>query len=658
VGIKITVVVPVFNPGRHIESLVDSLAEQTLPPEEFEVVFVDDGSTDETPARLDQIARERPNVRVIHQENSGWPGKPRNVGVEAARGDYVFFCDNDDWLGPEALERLHAMARREDADIVIGKMIGHNRGVPRVLFERNVRRATLADTPLIDSLTPHKLFRKAFLDAHQIRFPEGRRRLEDHVFVVRAYFLAKVICVLADYACYHHIRRDDLTNAGFTPIEPNSYYGYVREVLDVVDEHTDAGAFRDGLYRRFLRQELLGRLDGARLLRYDPDYRDAVYGNVRALVLERFPTTVDAGLSGRQRLLAGAVRAGALADVLLLAAWSSDVESGSRLRGLGWQGEELALSWEVRLSAPGRWVAYDGSRLLLQTPPGTTAADPVDITDELNGARAHLVARHRDGGEELVVPTIFHVSVDPAGAVLVSGTSTISPEQASFGSAMSRGIWVFFVRIAMFGWSLNIRVGADRDPAAAAGCLPAVVGDPARVALPYWTEPHGNLALELDGAVQRLQPLLSLPDGTASARAENRALVATVALPVSSARVATVRVRFKQRGGSDRVDASASLQPSGKGTTLVTDPIPLRGPAALRAGSYDMLLLRRDAARGVGLGVEVHVTRFARATVRRTASLAQQPAAQVTAWGVLVHGFRWRLRRGVRRIARAGGGGR
>ena len=61
---------------------------------------------------------------MIHQENSGWAGKPRNAGMQVATGDYVQFVDQDDWLGDEALERLHAYAVANDADVVLGKMVG------------------------------------------------------------------------------------------------------------------------------------------------------------------------------------------------------------------------------------------------------------------------------------------------------------------------------------------------------------------------------------------------------------------------------------------------------------------------------------------------------------------------------------------------------
>ena len=101
-----SVIVPLFNPRGYLDRCIDSILDQSL-GDAFEAIFVDDGSTDTASAKLDAIAAAHSNIRVIHQENSGGPGMPRNVGIDAARGEYIFFADADDRMGSRC-SRAHA----------------------------------------------------------------------------------------------------------------------------------------------------------------------------------------------------------------------------------------------------------------------------------------------------------------------------------------------------------------------------------------------------------------------------------------------------------------------------------------------------------------------------------------------------------------------
>jgi glycosyltransferase involved in cell wall biosynthesis len=557
--IKVSVVVPVYNPGEHIAESVESLLAQTMPADELELIFVDDGSTDDTPALLDRLAEEHEQIRVFHEPASGWAGRPRNVGLEAAVGEYVQFVDQDDWLGDEALTRLYAMARRNGSDIVIGKMIGINRNVPVLLFGKSWDNATIHNSPIIDSLTPHKMFRREFLLESGLRFPEGPRRLEDHIFVVAAYFAAERISVLSDYACYFHISRGDQGNAGLRQVEPRGYIANIAEALDIVDKFTEPGAARDRLHRRWMRIEILGRLRGARFLQEPPAYREEFVREARSLVNDRFAPGVDAGLSPIEHLVAWILRNGDLAAFVQVADWESKLSVQARLRGARWHLGNLVLDVAgVLVDGTGKPVelrASAESRVLTPPlPPHIVDALPPDILEV--GHRAismDLFARHLETGTVQFLPGSHDAE---EGLRLAAISISHLPIAAGFGDVgpLSDGIWEIFARWRAFGMTfsprVNVRAQAPGDDDPVGG--PALVGDLPRLARPYRTV-GGNLRVELTGAspaIPTTVPKLRVDRGRSTASADDQALELDVSLHLETDRSRRVMVHVG-RGGSE-----------------------------------------------------------------------------------------------------------
>lgn len=95
-----------------------------------------------------------------------------------------------------------------------------------------------------------------------------------------------------------------------------SYYGYVREVAEIMLEYTEPGALRERCLRRPLRQELLGRLDGATLLAQDRGYQRALFDEARKLAVDTMPSSADAGLSPPQRVRASLLRQNRFDDLI------------------------------------------------------------------------------------------------------------------------------------------------------------------------------------------------------------------------------------------------------------------------------------------------------------------------------------------------------
>ena len=97
----ISVIVPVYNAGVYLEKCVNSILDQTFT--DYELILVDDGSTDQSGALCDEFAQKDPRVLVIHQKNAG-SSAARNAGIKASKGSFLSFVDSDDWVDPDFLE--------------------------------------------------------------------------------------------------------------------------------------------------------------------------------------------------------------------------------------------------------------------------------------------------------------------------------------------------------------------------------------------------------------------------------------------------------------------------------------------------------------------------------------------------------------------------
>ena len=112
----VSVIVPVYRVEKYLEEAVESILSQTL--SNIEIILVDDGSDDRCPEICDRFQKEYENIVVIHQRNHGLPAA-RNVGINKANGKYIAFCDSDDIMKKDMLERMVLAAQNHHADIVM-----------------------------------------------------------------------------------------------------------------------------------------------------------------------------------------------------------------------------------------------------------------------------------------------------------------------------------------------------------------------------------------------------------------------------------------------------------------------------------------------------------------------------------------------------------
>jgi len=183
----VSIIIPVYNSIAHLESCVQSLLEQSY--KHFELILVDDGSSDGSSELCDQLAEKNSIIHVIHKVNGG-VSSARNAGLDVARGDYVVFVDSDDVISNNYLEAF--IESSDKADLIIGMiedLYFDNQGVIIKQKTRHVEAPNcgiLADEyyKLLELLRVPvvKLYKRSILEDHDIRFDENLSLAEDQVF--------------------------------------------------------------------------------------------------------------------------------------------------------------------------------------------------------------------------------------------------------------------------------------------------------------------------------------------------------------------------------------------------------------------------------------------------------------------------------------------
>ncbi|PRP55571.1 glycosyltransferase family 2 protein [Bacillus halotolerans] len=217
----ISVVLPVYNVEAYVEECLESIISQTLGFEKIEVILVNDCSTDGTATILDKYAERFKNIRVIHlTENCGAPGKPRNIGINEAKGEYIIFLDPDDYIPADAYEKLYKVMEKNNSDFVMGKMLSFNdengKTHEHITFKnyfmhKHYNDVNIETVPFflqVKTAVYLKLVKTSFLREHNILFPEGMRNGEDKIYDMALFTKAKKFSYIPEYIYYYRTRND------------------------------------------------------------------------------------------------------------------------------------------------------------------------------------------------------------------------------------------------------------------------------------------------------------------------------------------------------------------------------------------------------------------------------------------------------------------
>lgn len=249
----ISVIVPIYNQEQYIAQCAQALQSQSI--SDFNVVFVDDGSTDNTIAQLQPYIDGNANFSLITQKNSG-VSVARNRGMEHTQGDWIAFMDPDDLVTEDYLETLYNTAQQyPQADIVMSSCIAFNKTKQQrqYFYPHNfIARTDAEKIPLYHQLLDGgyqqpeshitaigvpwgKLYKRTFIEKNDLAFNPRLKRMQDNLFNMKAFHDAKEI-VYIDYAGYLY-RVDDTTGRSYRNALRRVYRNALQEREVLMNEY-------------------------------------------------------------------------------------------------------------------------------------------------------------------------------------------------------------------------------------------------------------------------------------------------------------------------------------------------------------------------------------------------------------------------------------
>lgn len=223
--VKVSIIIPVYNAENYLKDCLNSILGQSL--KEIEVICVNDGSTDGSLTILKEYESADVRVRVFSQENGG-PSNARNTGLNQAVGDFIYFCDSDDYLDKEALSFLYEKAEKEHLDLLFfsAKAVYENQALEQriPMSESFIRNQALSVT-----VTGEEMFRlmvkeqkytcvvwgylsrRSHIETHHLRFYPNMLCGEDQIFTFQNLLLAETVSSVTHDFYHRRVREESIT---------------------------------------------------------------------------------------------------------------------------------------------------------------------------------------------------------------------------------------------------------------------------------------------------------------------------------------------------------------------------------------------------------------------------------------------------------------
>lgn len=236
----ITVIVPVYNAAPFLDKCINSILSQSF--KDFELLLINDGSTDNSGEICDHYAQKDSRVRVIHKINSG-VSSARNIGLDQAKGEWITFVDSDDWVHEDFLKKRYELAVAEDADVAYCDVelvySNHNEYCRTAEIDPKEKTQVNSWIRSKSNYSPILLIKKELLDYHNLRFMPEVRLCEDLNLILKVILYAKKTVHVKESLYFYNKQ-----NTASTMHNPHLYWGDLQLAFsDLIDTFKANGVY-------------------------------------------------------------------------------------------------------------------------------------------------------------------------------------------------------------------------------------------------------------------------------------------------------------------------------------------------------------------------------------------------------------------------------
>ena len=209
----LSIIIPVYNVEAYLERCIKSIETQNIPQSSYEVIAVNDGSTDGSLSLLSKLSLQYDNIKVISQDNKGL-SEARNTGLRNASGEYIMFVDSDDWIQENCLNRILTVCEEDDVELLRICAANVVDGVAKRRFSLPNREGLKSGREIIargyQACAPFTIYKRSFLEEHNLSFYPGIYH-EDNEFTPRVYYYAKRVEEINDVIYFVYQNPNSIT---------------------------------------------------------------------------------------------------------------------------------------------------------------------------------------------------------------------------------------------------------------------------------------------------------------------------------------------------------------------------------------------------------------------------------------------------------------